>query len=99
MANVEADVAKGLVSAEKARADYGVVLGDADATEKLREEMREARGQVKDFDLGPELDEILARSEEETGMKPPAPQAEPLAWAPLESAEDALKRVRSNSGI
>lgn len=97
--NVEADVAKGLVSEEKARRDYGVVIGDAEATEKLRAEKREARGQVKDFDLGPELEEILARAEAETGLSAPALQEEPLAWAPLESAEDAMKRVRDKAGI
>ncbi len=98
-ANVEADVAKGLVSEEKARGDYGVVIGDAEATDKLRAEMRTARGQVKDFDLGPDLDEILARAEDETGLPAPALQEEPLAWAPLESAEDAMKRVRSKAGV
>ena len=99
MENVAADVAKGLVSEEKAHRDYGVVIGDADATEKLRAEMREARGPVKDFDLGPELEDILARAEKETGLPAPALQAEPLAWAPLESAEDAMKRVRAKAGI
>ncbi len=83
----------------KAGADYGVVIGDAEATDKLREEMRTARGQVKDFDLGPEFDDILARAEDETGLPTPALQEEPLAWAPLESAEDAMKRVRSKAGI
>ncbi len=99
MENVEADVAKGLVSAEKARADYGVVIGDAEATAKLRDELREARGGVKDFDLGPDLDEILARAEDETGLEAPALQEGPLAWAPLESPEDAMKRVRDKAGI
>ena len=94
---VEADVAKGLLSAEKARSDYGVVLGDPAATEKVREEMRAARGEVKDFDLGPPLEEILARCEEETGLEPPVPQ-EPLAWAPMESGEAALRRVRESAG-
>src|SRR3954470_10409491 len=64
---VEADVAKGLVSAGKARADYGVVVGDAAATEALRERLRSERGEVLDFDMGPPLDEILARAQEETG--------------------------------
>ncbi len=99
MEQVEADVAKGLVSEEKARSDYGVVPGDAEATEKLRQDLREQRGEVKDFDLGPELDEILADSEAETGMKPPEPQQEPLAWAPLESPEAAMKRVRDKAGM
>jgi N-methylhydantoinase B len=93
--NVEADVAKGLVSAEKARVDYGVVFGDADATEKLREKLRAERGDVVDFDLGPSLDEILARAKDETGIDPPVPP-EPLAWAPMESADEALRRVREH---
>jgi N-methylhydantoinase B len=90
---VEADVAKGLVSAEKARSDYGVVVGDGEATEQLRERLRAERGEVLDFDMGPPLEEILARAKEETGLEPPVPQ-EPLAWAPMESGEDALRRVR-----
>ena len=91
---VEADVAKGLVSEGKARSDYGVVVGDADATEALRARLRQERGPVKDFDLGPPLEEILARCEAETGL--PAPQTqEPLAWAPMESGEAALARVRA----
>ncbi len=83
---------------------FAAMLGNLDASvgevlEKLRAEKRTARGQVKDFDLGPELDEILARAEDETGLKAPALQEEPLAWATLESAEDAMKRVRSKAGI
>jgi N-methylhydantoinase B len=91
--NVEADVAKGLVSAQKAHDDYGVVVGDGEATEKRREELRASRGEVKDFDLGPELDEILDRAAEETGLEPPV-RPEPLSWAPMESPEEALRRVR-----
>ncbi len=90
---VEADVAKGLVSPEKAERDYGVVVGDAEATEELRASMREERGELLDFDFGPSLDEIRARAREETGHEPPVPP-EPLPWAPMESAEDALRRVR-----
>jgi N-methylhydantoinase B len=90
---VEADVAKGLVSQEKARAEYGVVIGDPQASEMLRAELRAERGEVKDFDVGPALDEILARCREETGLPAPTPQ-EPLAWAKMESAEEAMRRVR-----
>jgi len=90
---VEADEAKGLISADKARNEYGVIIGDAAATTALREKMRSERGAVKDFDMGPPLDEILARCEEETGLPAPVLQA-PLPWAKMESAEDALKRVR-----
>jgi N-methylhydantoinase B len=91
--NVEADVAKGLVSEQKAYADYGVVLGDAEATARHRDHLRALRGDVLDFDFGPRLEEIRARAHEETGLEPPVP-AEALPWAPMESAEDALRRVR-----
>jgi N-methylhydantoinase B len=91
--HVEADVAKGLVSRAKAESDYGVVVGDAEATERLRERLRSERGEVKDFDFGPPLDEILAKAKDETGLDPPV-AAEPLPWAPIESADEALTRVR-----
>ena len=78
---------------EKARAEYGVVVADSEASEKLRDELRAERGEVKDFDVGPALDEILARCREETGLEAPTPQ-EPLAWASMESAEEAMRRVR-----
>ncbi len=90
---VDADVAKGLISADKAKNEYGVIVGDAAATEALRAKMRAERGTVKDFDMGPPLEEILAKCEEETGLPAPVLQA-PLPWAKLESNEDALKRVR-----
>jgi N-methylhydantoinase B len=90
---VEGDVAKGLISADKAKNEYGVVVGDGAATEALRAKMRAERPVVKDFDMGPSLEEILARCEEETGLPAPVLQA-PLPWAKMESAEDALKRVR-----
>ena len=92
---VEADVAKGLVSKEKAERDYGVVVGDPEATERLRAELREKRGEILDFDLGPSFEEIVARAGEETGLEAPVPP-EPLPWAPMESAEDALRRVREH---
>jgi N-methylhydantoinase B len=91
--HVEADVAKGLVSRAKAESDYGVVVGDAEATERLRERLRSERGEVKDFDFGPPLDEILAKAKDETGLDPPA-AAEPLPWARIESGDEALTRVR-----
>ena len=90
---VDSDVAKGLISADKAKNEYGVIVGDAAATEALRAKMRTARGDVKDFDMGPPLEEILAKCEEETGLPAPVLK-EPLPWDKLESNEDALKRVR-----
>jgi N-methylhydantoinase B len=91
---VEADVAKGLVSAAKAESDYGVVLGDAEATAVLREQKRVERGTVKDFDLGPSLGEILASAKAETGLEPPD-TPKPLPWAAMESDEEARARVRA----
>ena len=92
---VEADVAKGLVSEQKAYADYGVVVGDHGATERNREHLRTERGEVKDFDFGPDLAEITHRAKEETGLEPPV-APEPLPWAPMESGEEALRRVRAH---
>ena len=56
--------------------------------------MRAERDGVKDFDMGPSLEEILAKCEEETGLPAPVLQ-EPLPWAKLESGEDALLRLES----
>src|SRR5262249_56008163 len=44
---------------------------------------------------GPRLEEIVVRAKDETGLEPPVPP-EPLAWAPMESSEDALRRVREH---
>jgi N-methylhydantoinase B len=93
--SVEADVRKGLVSEEKARSDYGVVIGDPEGTTQLRERLRQERGEVRDFDFGPALEEIVTRAEQETQLPPPVP-AQPLSWAPMESGEDALRRVREH---
>ena len=92
---VEADVAKGLVSKEKAEHDYAVMVGDHKASEQLRDKMRAERAETKDFDFGPPLDEILARCEEETGLPAPVSQS-PLPWARMESSEEALQRVRTH---
>jgi N-methylhydantoinase B len=96
---VVADVRKELVSIEKARSDYGVVIdpqtleADEAATGTLRAELRTARGEVKDFDFGPDLGEILESARAQTGHEPPV-APEPLPWAAMESAEEAIKRVR-----
>jgi N-methylhydantoinase B len=50
---VALDVVQGKVSESSARDDYGVVLGDAIATEALRAELRASRGFVPFFDRGP----------------------------------------------
>ena len=69
---MELEVRRGLVTAEGA-ARYGVVVGDAAATEALRAEMRADRpAELPVFDMGPPIDELLERCEEETGL--PAPK-------------------------
>ncbi|WP_136683997.1 hydantoinase B/oxoprolinase family protein [Falsirhodobacter xinxiangensis] len=55
---VEQDVARGYVSAEAARRDYGVVPGDAEATARLRAGMVANEGH---FHFGPERDGFEAR--------------------------------------
>ena len=72
------EVRRGLVSVEGA-ARYGVVCDergtvDEAATASLREQVRADRpAQLPTFDMGPPIEEILARALEETGL--PAPSA------------------------
>ena len=89
---VESDVAKGLVSKEKAESDYGVIVGDPDASQQLRNKLRSQQGEQEVFDRGPTMDEILARCKQETGLDPPVTQ-EPLPWAPMEFSKEARERV------
>ena len=73
---VALEVRRGLVTAAGARR-YGVVVDergtlDQAATDALRAQLRTDRpAELPVFDMGPGLDEILARCEEETGL--PAP--------------------------
>ncbi len=75
---VALEVRRGLVSAAGARR-YGVVVDaggrlDAVETETLRAEIRGARvGELPVFDMGPGLEELLERCEEETGLPAPKP--------------------------
>ncbi len=72
------EVRRGLVSVEGARR-YGVVCDeqgqvDGDATEQLREKLKDGRPDpLPTFNMGPPLEEILARCEEETGLPAPKP--------------------------
>ena len=50
---VALDVLQGKVSPEAAERDYGVVVGDGEATRRLRAELREERGEPPFFDRGP----------------------------------------------
>ena len=73
---VRTDVNRRLVSREGARR-YGVVLADdgsvdSAATQALREELKAARGDdIPLFNRGGSIEEIKARCEEETHLKPP----------------------------
>jgi N-methylhydantoinase B len=87
---VQRDVRYGLVSREKALNDYGVVLTDGldvngRATEERRSQLAQERGEVKGFDYGPPLAELLAGAAEQTGL--PAPkQPQPVRWAMAKAA-------------
>jgi len=73
---VEADVETGLVSAASARADYGVIIGDLSATQKLRKEMTEERAPLPMFDRGDKFRALL--SEGKISLE--VPDNEPLAF-------------------
>jgi N-methylhydantoinase B len=98
---VQRDVRYGLVSVEKANNEYGVVLTasleiDAAATEKRRAELAEARGEVKGFDYGPSLEELMAGAEAQTGL--PAPRKpQPVKWAMAKAARRAAQ-ANANGG-
>jgi N-methylhydantoinase B len=97
------DVQLGLVSHEKAKASYGVVVGDdgesdSGATEAERERQRSERGDALAFDFGPPLEEVLANCKAETGLEPPSP-AKPLRWSPLEDGAEALARLREREAV
>lgn len=73
------DVKSGLVSHAAAEHEYGVVMNadtyevDEAATTAKRAELSTARGEIKSFDFGPPLAEILANCKAETGLEPPRP--------------------------
>ena len=92
---VLADVEGRLVSAAGATR-YGIVIDEADgafsvdapASEKLREEMRAARGNdFPLFDKGGAIAELIARCEEDTGLAPPAPPVFP-SWVQKDQAAE-----------
>ncbi len=64
---VQADVRRKLVSVEKAKAEYGVVLSpetlevDPGATDQLRVQIRQARGETGKFSFGPTPEAIGVR--------------------------------------
>jgi N-methylhydantoinase B len=84
---VALEVRRGLVTATGAR-DYGVVCTaegelDSEATGLLRAKMAAERPEIPVFDMGPPLEEILARCEEETGLPAPSPPVDVRSAAAL----------------
>jgi N-methylhydantoinase B len=74
---VKADVDRGLVTKEGAKR-YGVVIAadgsvDTTATDKLRSELRDKRGEFGMFNFGGSIEEIKARCKAETHLDPPVP--------------------------
>ena len=72
---VRVDVDRGIVSQEGAQR-YGVVINgngavDEAATSKLRKKMTADRGDQRLFNFGGTIEEIKARSLEETHLPPP----------------------------
>jgi N-methylhydantoinase B len=72
---VRSDVERGLVSAAGARR-YGVVIADDEsvdiaATDELRSQLREARGEPELFNFGGSIEEIKSRCKAETHLDPP----------------------------
>lgn len=83
------DVREDLVTREGAKS-YGVVLNkdnslDEKATASLRDRMARERGNMQLIDRGGEIEDILARCLEETGIAPPAPPTFPH-WVLRQSA-------------
>lgn len=69
------EIRQGLVTPEGAK-HYGVIVDengvvDADATDKLRSEMKASRGELPLFDYGPSIDDLRANCEAETGLAAP----------------------------
>lgn len=98
---VQRDVQYGLVSHAKAVQDYGVILTasleiNAAATETKHAEIATARGQVKDFDFGPSLEELVATAQEQTGL--PTPQKpQPVKWAVAKTQRRAQLEATNGS--
>ncbi|KAM3072059.1 hypothetical protein ACMFMG_008520 [Clarireedia jacksonii] len=105
---VALEVERKLVTLDGAKKNYGVVVKeddfsvDKEATEKLRAEMKKlGGGKEVIYDRGGSLEELVARCEEETGMKAPRPQWEKDPYGPhtgLEYVQNWYKEKRKTLG-
>jgi N-methylhydantoinase B len=98
-ARVQKDVRFRLVSPEKARDEYGVVLDakfvvDEEATKKLRADIASKRGPAVPFDMGPPLAEILKNCKAETGLEPPQPPVfKKIAKMPIYKSKPSMSKL------
>ncbi|KAH5610757.1 hypothetical protein HBI26_022920 [Parastagonospora nodorum] len=103
---VAQEVHRRLVTVSGAAKNYGVVVRPADfsvnegATTELREKMKADRVKTIDmvgYNRGGTIRELMAKCEEETGLKPPRPQWEKDPYGPhvgLEYVKNWYKRMR-----
>ena len=86
---VAKEIRQGLVTVKGAR-DYGVVISrgkvDSVATKKLRNEMRNERGNIEVFNYGPDIETLRKNSIKETGL--PAPRQPVWKTAPVAEAAE-----------
>jgi N-methylhydantoinase B len=99
-ARVQKDVRFRLVSPEKARDEYGVVIDaktfvvDEEATKKLRADIASKRGPAVPFDMGPPLAEILKNCKAETGLEPPQPPVfKKIAKMPIYKSKPSMSKL------
>jgi 5-oxoprolinase (ATP-hydrolysing) len=103
---VAQEVHRRLVTVSGAAKNYGVVVRPADfsvnegATTELREKMKADRAKTIDmegYNRGGTIRELMAKCEEETGLKPPRPQWQKDPYGPhvgLEYVKNWYKRMR-----
>lgn len=107
---VAQEVHRRLVTVSGAAKNYGVVVRSSDftvnegATTELRDKMREERGRTghsdnMSIDRGGTIRELMAKCEEETGLKPPRPQWEKNPYGPhvgLPYVKEWYKKMRES---
>ncbi|MBK5256412.1 MAG: hypothetical protein JJE39_10300 [Vicinamibacteria bacterium] len=105
-ARVQKDVRFRLVSPEKARDEYGVVIDmktfvvDEEATKKLRADIASTRGPAKPFDMGPPLAEILKNCKAEMGLEPPKPPVfKQIGKMPIYKSKPSMSKLVSKKRV